>query len=217
VLGGIVFMLRADLPWRLLPARGLGAGSLVTCWRRLRDWQAAGVWQQLHAALLDELGRAEGIDWSRICLDSLSVRAKRGVELTGPNPTDRGKPGSKYHLLVDRRGIPLAAGLSAANIHDSMLLEPMVEAVGLVHLAGALICPSPWTGRRLRQVLRSPTAQRVRTGPSRLPGRARASRRPARRRGRRYFGNPTLKTLASRNPDRRSRSTCAFACCTVGN
>jgi hypothetical protein len=62
-------------------------------------------------------------------MDSLSVRAKRGGELTGPNPTDRGKPGSKYHLLVDRRGIPLAAGLSAANIHDSMLLEPMVEAV----------------------------------------------------------------------------------------
>jgi hypothetical protein len=49
--------------------------------------------------------------------------------LTGPNPTDRGKPGSKYHLLVDRRGIPLAAGLSAANTRDSMLLEPMVDAV----------------------------------------------------------------------------------------
>ena len=52
-----------------------------------------------------------------------------GGELTGPNPTDRGKPGSKYHLLVDRGGIPLAVGLSAANTHDSMLLEPMVDAV----------------------------------------------------------------------------------------
>jgi IS5 family transposase len=46
-----------------------------------------------------------------------------------PEPTDRGKPGAKYHLLVDRRGVPLAAGLSAANIHDSVLLEPMVDAV----------------------------------------------------------------------------------------
>ena len=52
-----------------------------------------------------------------------------GGELTGPNPVDRGKPGSKYHLLVDRRGIPLAVGLSAANTHDSVLLEPMVDAV----------------------------------------------------------------------------------------
>jgi hypothetical protein len=55
-----------------------------------------------------------------------------GGELTGPNPTDRGKPGSKYHLLVDRGGIPLAVGLSAANTHDSMLLEAMVDAVAPV-------------------------------------------------------------------------------------
>ena len=60
----------------------------------------------------------------------LDQRARQtGGELTGPNPTDRGKPGSKYHLLTDRRGIPLAVGLSAANTHDSVLLEPMVDAV----------------------------------------------------------------------------------------
>jgi Transposase DDE domain len=55
-----------------------------------------------------------------------------GGELTGPNPTDRGKPGSKYHLLVDRGGIPMAVGLSAANTHDSVLLEQMVDAVAPV-------------------------------------------------------------------------------------
>jgi transposase len=53
---------------------------------------------------------------------------KRG-EATGPNPVDRGKRGSKYHLLVDRQGIPLAAKLSAANVHDSKLLEPLVGAI----------------------------------------------------------------------------------------
>ena len=52
--------------------------------------------------------------------------------LTGPNPTDRGKPGSKYHLLVDQGGIPLTVCLSAANTHDSMLLEAMVDAVAPV-------------------------------------------------------------------------------------
>jgi transposase len=45
VLGGIVYVPRAGVPWRLLPARELGCGSGVTCWRRLRDWQAAGVWR----------------------------------------------------------------------------------------------------------------------------------------------------------------------------
>ena len=59
-------------------------------------------------------------------------RRQAGGCLTGPNPTDRGKPGSKYHLLVDRGGIPLAVGLSAANTHDLVLLEAMVDAVPAV-------------------------------------------------------------------------------------
>jgi hypothetical protein len=50
-------------------------------------------------------------------------------ELTGANPVDRGKPGAKYHLLIDGGGLPLAVGLSAANTHDSQLLEPLVDAV----------------------------------------------------------------------------------------
>ena len=87
------------------------------------------MWQQLHHALLDQLGREGQLDWSRASLDSLSVRAKRGACMTGPNPTDRGKLGSRYHLLVDRDGIPLAARLPAANTHDSVLLEQVVDAV----------------------------------------------------------------------------------------
>jgi len=59
----------------------------------------------------------------------LSIRAKSGGEQTGPNPTDRGKPGSKYHLVVDRKGIPLAVRLSAANAHDATLLLPLVDAI----------------------------------------------------------------------------------------
>jgi transposase len=52
--------------------------------------------------------------------------------LTGANPVDRGKPGSKYHLVIDASGIPLAVGLSAANTHDSQLLEQLVDAVPAV-------------------------------------------------------------------------------------
>jgi transposase len=78
-LAGIVYQLRTGIPWRLLPTRQLGCGSPVICWRRLRDWQRAGGWQQLHHTLLDQLGRESQLDWSRASLDSLSVRAKRGA------------------------------------------------------------------------------------------------------------------------------------------
>ena len=78
VLGGLVYLLRTGVPWRFLPARELGCGSPTTCWRRLRDWQQAGVWQALHHRLLDWLGDQGTIDWSRASLDTVSVRAKHG-------------------------------------------------------------------------------------------------------------------------------------------
>jgi transposase len=53
ILEGIVFVLKSGTSWRMLPAE-LGYGSGVTCWRRLRDWQKAGVWRRLHRVLLDE-------------------------------------------------------------------------------------------------------------------------------------------------------------------
>ena len=63
-LTGIIFVLKTGIPWEMLPQE-LGCGSGVTCWRRLRDWQEAGVWDRLHRALLDRLGEADRIDWSR--------------------------------------------------------------------------------------------------------------------------------------------------------
>jgi hypothetical protein len=83
----------------------------------------------LHATLLNWLGNASAIDWSRASLDSLSVRAKRGGEQTCTNPTDRGKLGSKDHLTVDRNGIPHAVRLSAANPHDSTHFLPLLDAI----------------------------------------------------------------------------------------
>src|SRR3712207_5674505 len=76
-LAGILFVLRSGLPWEMLPAE-MGCGSGVTCWRRLRDWQQAGVWDRLHRGLLCRLREADRIDWSRACVDSASVPAKRG-------------------------------------------------------------------------------------------------------------------------------------------
>jgi transposase len=92
VLGGIIYVLRAGVPWRLLPARELSCGSGVTCWRRLRDWQAAGVWEALHHRLLDWLGDDGQVDWSRAAIDSVSVRARRG----GADRRESGRPGQGW-------------------------------------------------------------------------------------------------------------------------
>ena len=82
---------RADLhgphldPWGLLPAKELGCGSATTCWRPLDEWARAGVFDQLQAVLLDELGEAGRIDLERVSVDSFSLRAVNGG--IGPAPT----------------------------------------------------------------------------------------------------------------------------------
>jgi transposase len=73
-LTGIVFVLRSGIPWKMLP-REMGCGSGVTCWRRLKAWQRAGVWKRLHQVLLSKLRQAERIDFSRAVADSSSIRA----------------------------------------------------------------------------------------------------------------------------------------------
>jgi transposase len=78
-VAALLFMARTSTPWNLLPAKELGCGSATTCWRRLDEWARAGVFEQLQAVLLDELGEAGRLDLERVLVDSASVRAvKRG-------------------------------------------------------------------------------------------------------------------------------------------
>jgi transposase len=129
VLAGILFVLRSGIPWEMLPQE-MGCGSGMTCWRRLRDWQRAGVWDRLHQVLLDRLGEASGSHrlepGQHRCLNS---PRSRGGEKTGKNPTDRGKQGTKRHVVVDRQGIPLAIVLTAANVNETTTLELTVDAI----------------------------------------------------------------------------------------
>jgi transposase len=127
-LTGILFVLKTGLNWNDLPAE-LNCGSGSRCRRRLAEWQEAGVWARLHALLLDHLRGADRIDWSRAAVDSSAVRALGGGEETGPNPTDRGKKGSKHHAVVDARGVPLAATVTAANTPDVNELLEVVDQV----------------------------------------------------------------------------------------
>jgi transposase len=109
VLTGILFVLKTGIAWGYLPAE-------MTCWRRL------------HPVLLEELAQADCIDWDRAALDSAAVPAPGGKE-TGKNPTDRGKQGTKRHLVVDAHGIPLAVLVSAANVHDSKMMLATVDTI----------------------------------------------------------------------------------------
>ena len=127
-LTGIIFVLKSGIPWELLPPE-LGCGSGMTCWRRLRDWQEAGVWDRLHRELLDRLGDADRIDWSRAALDSASMPAKRGASSPARIQRIAANRASKRHLVVDRTGIPLAALLSGANLHDSASSRQVLDAI----------------------------------------------------------------------------------------
>jgi len=88
-LNGILFVLHTGIAWRDLPTE-FGYGSGVTCWRRLREWQQAGVWERLHQAVLAKLNGAGEIDWSRAAADSSHVRALLGG-------STRGRPRSTAH------------------------------------------------------------------------------------------------------------------------
>ncbi|MEU2619659.1 IS5 family transposase [Streptomyces sp. NPDC007157] len=126
-LAAIVFVATSGCSWRQLPP--VFGPAWPTVYRRFSRWSQARVWARLHRVILDDLGAQGDVDWSRFAVDSVSVRALKGGLLTGPNPTDRGKGGSKIHLVVDRGGLPVAVGISAANTHDSLALQPLGASI----------------------------------------------------------------------------------------
>lgn len=132
VLTGIPLVLRTGIRWNDLPCElGWGSGSRYR--RYLKKWHRAGVWNRLYALLLTELDEDGEIDGSRAAVDSSSVRALGGGPKTGPNPTDRGRPGSKHHAVVDGHGVPLGALATAANVPDAIALPKVVDALPAVH------------------------------------------------------------------------------------
>jgi transposase len=135
----------------------LGCGSPATVWRRLNEWAKAGVFDALHIEVLDRLGLAGRLDWSRANVDTISVRAKRrGGDLVGANPVDRGKPGSKLHLVTDGHGLPLAVAVTAANVNDATMFEALLADVpAVLGPSGRRRCP--WGARSRCVMLRSRT------------------------------------------------------------
>src|SRR5215208_7212767 len=127
--------LREGTPWRSLKATA-GKVSGSTLRRHLEQWAGIGVLAQVHAVLVGLL-RGD----PTLILDTCSVRAKRGSrgshasaaavgggDLTGPNPTDRGKRGTKYHIATLGDGVPVACAATAANVNDTLVFERLFLA-----------------------------------------------------------------------------------------
>lgn len=101
-LTGIRFVLKTGIGWEDLPQE-MGCGSRMTCWRRLRDWQEAGVWQRLHELLLAKLRNSEQINWSRAVVDSSAVRALKGGSKPAPTLQTEPKRGASITSLQRRK------------------------------------------------------------------------------------------------------------------
>lgn len=126
ILAGIIYRLRTGCQWKALPDR-FGSGS--TCHGRFQQWCADGVFERVFERLVQFYDRRKRIQWSWTSLDSAIVKAPKGGDLTGPNPTDRAKKGVKRHVLTDGRGVPIGVQISGANVHDKRMAVQTVDAV----------------------------------------------------------------------------------------
>jgi putative transposase len=125
VLDGIVYRMRSGCQWNQLPRR-FGADSTVHGW--FQRFVSDRVLEEIWAALAAECEALDDLDWSWQAVDAMMGKARMGGAKRGPNPTDRAKQGTKKSLHVERSGGPLGLAVAGANVHDTKLLAPTLEA-----------------------------------------------------------------------------------------
>jgi transposase len=150
VLATLRRFVREGTPWRSLKAMPTQASG-STLRRRLADWASVNLLQRVHALLVAML--RGGPD---LILDSCSVRAKRGGDLVGPNPTDRGKQGTKYHVAVTGDGVPVACAATGANVNDTLLFERLfLVAFAVVARIGTVFADKGYDAEASRELCRA--------------------------------------------------------------
>jgi putative transposase len=125
-LDGILFVLRTGCQWKHAP-REFGSGS--TLHRRFQQWARRGSFKRVWRLLLKEYDELRGIGWRWQALDSATTKAPLGGEATGKSPVDRGKSGTKRHVLTDQRGAPVGVAVTSANRHDSRAVRATLEGL----------------------------------------------------------------------------------------
>jgi transposase len=129
VFEAVVYVLRTGCQWKALPKERFGSASAVH--KRFLEWEKAGVFEAIWRAGLVEYDQLEGIAWRWQSIDGAMFKApwrKRRSEPIRPM-TDRGKKGSKRHLLVDGRGVPLSIVVTGANQHDVTRLDAVLQSI----------------------------------------------------------------------------------------
>lgn len=128
VVNAIWYVLWTGCQWKALHRDWFGVSSSVVH-ARFQSWREANVFRKLMQKLVTFYGKKRKIKWKWQSLDSKSCASPLGCEGTGHNPTDRGKQGSKLHLLVDKRGAPLAVVITGANRHDKAAAVDLIVCV----------------------------------------------------------------------------------------
>lgn len=73
---GILWVCKSGARWRDLPDK---YPSASTCWRRLQEWEDAGVFIEMWHAFIDELDERGHLDWQEVFIDESFAPAKKGV------------------------------------------------------------------------------------------------------------------------------------------
>lgn len=128
VLNGIWYVLWTGCQWKAVHRDWFGVCS-STLHERFQAWQQAKIFEQVWELMLRFYARRRDIAWLFQAIDSKACPAPLGGPETGKSPVDRGKRGSKIHLLVDQRGAPLAVQLTGANIHDKWLADDLIVSI----------------------------------------------------------------------------------------
>ena len=127
VFEGIVYVLRTGCQWKALPKELFGSPSAIHTY--FRHWEQAGLFVAIWQAGLAEYDEMEGIAWRWQSIDSAMAKAPLAREAVGRNRRIGGKKGSKRHVLVEERGVPLSIVVTGANRHDVTQLEIVMDNI----------------------------------------------------------------------------------------
>jgi putative transposase len=125
VLDGIWHVLWTGCQWKSIEKEWFNVSSSVLH-ERFQTWQAQGLFEKLFKKMVKYYAKECKIGWKWQSIDSMMSPAPLGGSKTGKNPTDRGKSGSKVHLLVDERGAPLAIYVTGAHEHDKWSADDLI-------------------------------------------------------------------------------------------
>ena len=128
IWNGIWYHLWTGCQWKAIHRTWFGVCSSVIH-ERFQRWQQSGVFDAILRTVVEFYAERQGIGWSWQSVDSKLSPAPLADDGCGRNPTDRGKQGSKIHLLVDERGAPLALHVTAANQHDKWSADDLIIAI----------------------------------------------------------------------------------------